>query len=136
MARLRQFGAEQPKGAAAVGQSPRPAALSRTRTGSISRARIQRRTPIANKADPGLIYRMPRSRRDLLCIAAAMTVWLAERRAAAADKTSQAAAQYQQTPKDGQSCAMCQLFRPPAACQVVAGTISPAGWCKFFALPD
>ena len=43
---------------------------------------------------------------------------------------------YQPTSKYGQSCAMCQLFRPPHACQIVAGEISPDGWCKFFSLPD
>jgi hypothetical protein len=48
----------------------------------------------------------------------------------------QADAQYQAGPKDGMSCAMCQLFRPPDRCAVVAGNISPRGWCKFFAMPD
>jgi hypothetical protein len=77
---------------------------------------------------------MSRSRRDLLRAAVAMA--LTARSAAARAKASQADAQYQATPKDGQSCAACQLFRPPDACQVVAGAISPAGWCKFFSLPD
>ena len=49
---------------------------------------------------------------------------------------SQAAAQYQGLPKAGLSCAACALFRPPAACAVVAGAISPTGWCRFFDLPD
>lgn len=51
-------------------------------------------------------------------------------------KASQRDARYQAVPKDGQSCAMCQLFRPPQACEVVAGDISPTGWCSFFSLPD
>jgi anaerobic selenocysteine-containing dehydrogenase len=80
---------------------------------------------------------MIRSRRQLLRAAAAIAAGLATGcRAAAAAKASQAGAQYQSTPKDGQSCAMCQLFRPPQACQVVAGKISSAGWCKYFSLPD
>ena len=29
----------------------------------------------------------------------------------------------------GQKCSTCRLFRPPAACQVVTGKISPNGWC-------
>jgi hypothetical protein len=34
------------------------------------------------------------------------------------------------------SCAVCSLFRPPQACEAVAGDINPQGWCKFFDLPD
>jgi hypothetical protein len=51
-------------------------------------------------------------------------------------KASQADAQYQPRPNNGMSCAVCQLFRPPRACAVVAGDIAPQGWCRFFALPD
>jgi hypothetical protein len=29
----------------------------------------------------------------------------------------------------GQTCANCRLFKAPAACQLVTGKISPAGWC-------
>jgi hypothetical protein len=56
--------------------------------------------------------------------------------AAAQQKMSAAEAQYQDRPKNGFSCAACALFRPPAACVVVAGAISPNGWCRFFDLPD
>jgi hypothetical protein len=49
---------------------------------------------------------------------------------------SPAEAQYQDRPKNGLSCAACALFRPPAACAVVAGVVSPHGWCRFFDLPD
>jgi hypothetical protein len=51
-------------------------------------------------------------------------------------KASQVEAQYQPHPNNGMSCAVCQLFRPPRACVVVAGDIAPQGWCRFFALPD
>ena len=54
----------------------------------------------------------------------------------AQQKMSQAEAEYQDRPKGGLSCAACTLFRPPRFCQVVAGDISPNGWCKFFDLPD
>jgi len=47
-------------------------------------------------------------------------------------KNSQAAAAYQATPKNGQSCSSCALFRPPSSCLMVEGTISPDGWCKFY----
>ena len=54
----------------------------------------------------------------------------------AQSKESQAEALYQDRPKNGFSCAACALFRPPAACAVVKGAVSPNGWCRFFDLPD
>ena len=77
------------------------------------------------------------SRRDLFqnaavfaggaaALAAALTTTQAEA------KNSQAAAAYQTTPKNGQSCSTCALFRPPSSCLMVEGTISPDGWCKFY----
>jgi hypothetical protein len=70
------------------------------------------------------------TRRGLLRAALAATT-LATR-----EKVTQAAAQYQDRPKNGMSCAACVLFRPPAACAVVIGPISQNGWCRFFDLPD
>ena len=76
-------------------------------------------------------------RRDLLRAALSGAVAVAASvPAAARQKMSQAAAQYQQQPKGGFSCAACALFRPPHSCVVVSGAISPHGWCKFFDLPD
>jgi hypothetical protein len=51
-------------------------------------------------------------------------------------KMSQIAAEYQSTPKGLFSCAVCTFFIRPRGCKVVSGDISPAGWCKFFDLPD
>jgi len=51
-------------------------------------------------------------------------------------KISQAEAQYQNMPKDMFSCAVCTFFLKPRSCKLVAGDISPAGWCKLFDLPD
>lgn len=51
---------------------------------------------------------------------------------ARADKVSQAAAGYQQTPNGEKSCANCAVFQPPSSCQVVDGTISPTGYCKLW----
>jgi hypothetical protein len=56
--------------------------------------------------------------------------------APAQQKMSQAAAEYQDRPKNGLTCAACSLFRKPRSCEVVEGDINPAGWCKFFDLPD
>jgi hypothetical protein len=52
--------------------------------------------------------------------------------AAGQQKVSQAEAQYQDQPKNGQKCATCQLFQPPKACQVVASPVSANGWCQFY----
>jgi hypothetical protein len=52
--------------------------------------------------------------------------------ALAQQKVSQANAKYQSHPNGQQRCDICQLFRPPSSCQIVAGTISPNGWCQFF----
>lgn len=43
---------------------------------------------------------------------------------------------YQDTPKNGQSCGLCTLFRPPDGCQVIEGPVSRTGWCKFFDMID
>jgi High potential iron-sulfur protein len=47
-------------------------------------------------------------------------------------RMSQKAAGYQLTPKGGQSCANCTIFKPPSACTLVDGVIVAAGWCRFY----
>ena len=54
-------------------------------------------------------------------------------RAQAQPKTSKKVAKYQTHPHNGQHCQICRYFKPPHSCQLVAGTISPNGWCSFFA---
>jgi hypothetical protein len=51
-------------------------------------------------------------------------------------QVSQAEAQYQTTPKGMFSCTVCSFFVKPRSCKIVAGDISPQGWCKLFDLPD
>lgn len=75
--------------------------------------------------------------------------------AQAPGKVSQAAAQYQATPKNGQVCGMCKYYIAPGGkagegmmgsgqrgpgmmtqlgtCQVVEGSISAQGWCALYA---
>jgi len=53
--------------------------------------------------------------------------------AAQSGKMSKQAAQYQDGPKSGQKCLDCALYIQPSSCKLVDGTISPVGWCKFFA---
>jgi hypothetical protein len=72
-------------------------------------------------------------RRSLLQIALSALVAPGMR---AQQKFSKTAADYQDVPKNGLTCAACSLFRPPQSCAVVEGDISPNGWCKFFDLPD
>jgi hypothetical protein len=51
-------------------------------------------------------------------------------------RVSQIDAEYRNTPKGLFSCAACTFFIRPRSCKVVAGDISPTGWCKLFDLPD
>jgi len=51
-------------------------------------------------------------------------------------KITQAAAEYQSAPKNGQKCSDCAYFASPAACTLVTGTVSRAGWCKYYAKKD
>lgn len=39
---------------------------------------------------------------------------------------------YQTHPNGAQRCDLCVNWQPPAACKVVAGPITPAGWCGLF----
>jgi hypothetical protein len=47
-------------------------------------------------------------------------------------KLTQAAAHYQDHPKENQACAACPYFVSPASCVLVEGAISPAGWCPIY----
>ncbi len=64
-------------------------------------------------------------------ISAALPLWGGEM-AKAQPKVSKTEAKYQDQPKDGHSCAMCQFFHPPKTCQQVDGDISPSGWCMLW----
>ncbi|WP_297298711.1 high potential iron sulfur protein [uncultured Methylovirgula sp.] len=76
------------------------------------------------------------SRRMLLSgaafVASAAAVGLMPMRARAQQKITQAAAQYQNSPKGDQRCDGCAHFQAPSSCQVVDGTISPSGWCALY----
>lgn len=51
---------------------------------------------------------------------------------------SQAQFKYQTSPKNGQKCSQCTFFIPGSSakangtCKIVAGSISPNGWCTAF----
>ncbi len=58
--------------------------------------------------------------------------------ASAAAKSPQNAVQYQAKPKGSAKCSGCKFYQPGktakanGACQVVAGSISPNGWCVVY----
>jgi hypothetical protein len=76
------------------------------------------------------------SRRVLLRTAvgaiSAGVIGLAGNRAAGQMKISQAAAGYQDHPTGADRCASCTHFQQPDRCQLIAGSISPQGWCRLF----
>lgn len=43
-------------------------------------------------------------------------------------------AQYQDHPNGLARCGICKHFASPNVCEVVAGPVSPDGYCKFYAL--
>lgn len=55
--------------------------------------------------------------------------------AASANGSPKSAVQYQDKPKGGHDCKGCKFFKPGktakanGTCSVVAGSISPNGWC-------
>lgn len=54
-------------------------------------------------------------------------------RSAAAAKLSQSDSGYQNHPNASQRCELCTNWMAPTSCKVVAGNISPSGWCSLFA---
>jgi len=76
------------------------------------------------------------TRRSLLKTSLALggAVAVASGEARAQDqKVPQEAVMYQPTPKDGQQCDACVNWVAPNGCKIVAGTISPKGYCVAFA---
>ena len=82
---------------------------------------------------------LDRSRRKLMGAAVkAISTGLLLRMAPtqASEKMTRQQAEYQDKPNGIYSCALCTLFEKPNTCKVVAGEISPDGWCKAFAMAD
>ncbi len=82
------------------------------------------------------------TRRAILMAAAGLPVigaMLLPKRAEAAGTTPQASVKYRPQPNGAARCGLCNYFiagaSPTAAgqCKVVAGSISPTGWCQLFA---
>jgi hypothetical protein len=47
-------------------------------------------------------------------------------------KLTQAAARYQDGPKENENCASCPYFVLPGSCVLVEGEISANGWCPMY----
>ncbi len=75
--------------------------------------------------------------RSLIVLPAIAGLMLSAEGAADA-KSTKKSVKYQNHPNGTQRCSGCSLFIPPAAhsgdgsCRVVAGSISPNGWCTAF----
>lgn len=82
------------------------------------------------------------TRRALLIAAAALpaaALFTQAETAQAAGATPKANVQYRDKPNGANQCGKCNYFLPgakpdaPGQCKVVAGPISPTGWCILFA---
>lgn len=69
------------------------------------------------------------TRRGLFGLAVGGVVAASGSGASAASKQE---AGYRDSPNNGRRCSDCRLFRGPAGCRAVEGTISPNGWCQFW----
>jgi hypothetical protein len=61
-----------------------------------------------------------------------LTVTALSRPAEAQNKVAKQVVQYQDSPRQGHECSGCSNFMAPSSCKVVAGTISPHGWCSIW----
>lgn len=70
---------------------------------------------------------------SLVAAAAPLSAGRADDEVPEADKIAQKDALYQTHPKGPQRCQICLQFKPPNACKIVQGQITPQGWCQYFA---
>jgi len=68
----------------------------------------------------------------VVLMAGALGASLAAGRAAAATKLSHGDVGYQPKPQGKARCELCVNWQAPDACKLVAGPISPSGWCGLF----
>lgn len=72
-------------------------------------------------------------RNGLALVTGAVGAFASSAEVRAQEKIAQAQVQYQAMPKDGAKCSTCVNWVAPNACQIVAGTINPNGWCVAYA---
>jgi High potential iron-sulfur protein len=78
------------------------------------------------------------SRRALLqvglgAVAATAAIATTVTKARAQEKIAQNLVMYQDHPKDDQECDNCINWVAPNQCKIIAGDISPKGWCGAYA---
>ena len=73
------------------------------------------------------------SRRSMLRAGAVALAACAASGAKAQQKIDRSLVAYLDRPTGGQQCNKCVYWRPPHACAIVDGAISPTGWCGVFA---
>ena len=69
---------------------------------------------------------------QILLGGAALARLLQPQEAQSAAMVSQKAAGYQDHPNDGNHCSECRFFQGDHSCKIIAGNISPNGWCKYY----
>ena len=77
-------------------------------------------------------------RRALLAALVGAPVFLAAAaaRAARMKRVTKAMAEYQDKPKNFQSCGTCTYFIAPHRCKAVFGSVESKGWCMLFEMSD
>jgi hypothetical protein len=68
-----------------------------------------------------------------LCATGVATILVINTDYAKAAKLPQASVGYRTTPNGDRQCSNCKYFVAPDACEKVAGTISPQGYCVLWA---
>lgn len=93
--------------------------------------RHSRRDPEQSGSSPEAIGRRRFLRLVALAFGGAAAAGLG--RTPALAQQSKQAANYQNSPNGGQRCGDCAFFNSRSrTCQIVAGEISPNGWCRYF----
>ncbi len=95
----------------------------------------------ANPSEANGLTRRAAMKRVLVTAAGLAVGWtaLSARPAHAAGSVPQGAVGYQDKPNGGERCATCSQFVPGktaqamGSCNIVAGNISPNGWCNVWA---
>ena len=74
--------------------------------------------------------------RAILSGVAGLALALFDTKSRAQGKSTKQQAQYKDTTDQGVYCKACAYFRPPNACKIVEGDISPTGWCSLWDFED
>jgi hypothetical protein len=90
------------------------------------------RNPQARRAELTSLPRRTLLRGGVSVLAWGLGVVIWSRCGRAEAKLPQDQVSYQSSPKNGKRCADCVNYEGNNSCRVVAGTISPDGWCRLW----